>query len=381
MRKLTVTVHAGSHTYTSELDFVTQAYAQDNLYDGPITAEELKRHGGVAFLETAPNPLVSLNADEVDVVRFGQTTYRTNANGSVTLKVPVTVIHADVLAKIQTVIDWGDGSTELASLQSDGKGGYVILAEHRYASPGTHDVSVRAEINDVLIESATRSVKSFPEAGYLWRGNPDYTEITSGFDYGAADTAFDLPELIVPYNVDTDQIKVTLTFDDGSPVNLYWEYWSEDGETVIYSNFQVYFEEPGVRNYTLLVEWEGKQAELRGTVNARAYSLEWVKEVESGYVRGPDGFLLIPLGEHEITGGYHGRPRPLKPGAPLPEPIDPENPEDAGTDDEADAFDGFGWGEAVDDTWAEADDWSIDFFSEEDDEAWNEVADWLTVIE
>lgn len=390
-RKLTLTVHAGSHNYSTELDFVTPTYAQDNLYDGPITAEELKRHGGIVYLETDPNPLVSIGADEVDALRFGQSAFRTGSDGKVLFKVPATVMNEQLLAKVKIWIDWGDGSTELVSLIPDDESGYVILAEHRYAIAGKHDVNIRAEIGGVLIESTTRSVTSFPEAGYLWRGNPDYSEIASGIDYGAADTAFDLPKLIIPdHGLDTDQIKVTLTFDDGSPVNVYWECTSEEGEAFIYSNFQVYFDKPGARTYTLRVAWAGKQAELRGTVNAREYSLDWVKEVDSGYVRGPDGWLLIPLGEHEISGGWFGSIRALKPAEQPTEPASPQIPSDvtpdsepvngveSDIDEEIGADVGFGWdiGFRDDLTFNERVDARADRFFDEEEEA----ADWLEVV-
>lgn len=322
---------------------------------------------------TDKTPLVPLWSDQLDAVRYSDIGFSALSTGRVNLRIPVVVNKHDVLAEVQTQIIWGDGATEFANIQPDASGGHFILASHYYAGGGRHLVEVKSTINGVPIEAAHRNITSSPKEGYLWRGDPDYTEIPSGVDFGAADLAFDLPLLqVFETNINIDDVKVSVVFDDGSPVNVYKEFYREYGEYFIYTNLEVYFTEPGARAYTMTIEWNGKRADLRGVVDAKPYSEEAADEAGGAYIWTPIGELIVN-GWHGVSGHWYDTPRPLKPGAPVPEPIEPEEPYvDVVNDGESDWADEIALGISAgdEDVSYSSSDWGTSFFEDERDPEW-----------
>jgi hypothetical protein len=335
------------------------------------------------YIELADKtPLIPLRVDQLDVVRFGDIGFTAAPSGRVRIKLPVTAKKPDMLSQLQTQIDWGDGVIAPALIQPDGKGGYVILADHYYANGGKHSVKLNSDLDGVQIESAQRTLRSSPKEGFVWHGNPNYDEIAAGIDYGAYDVAFDLPLLqVFDSGLNLSDVSITVVFDDGSPVNVYKEIYAEGGEWFIYSNLEVYFAKPGVRSYSMVVEWKGKRAEIHGRVNAKPYSAEG--DDEGAYILTDIGELLV-TGNHGISGAWFDPARPLKPAAPASQPLVPvisvEVPSvkpvpvvtGEGQAEPGDAQPNSAWGIGFrEDIFIDiSEHWTAGFFNEDDEVAW-----------
>ena len=146
----TVFVVYGQHTYQNVTD-VFQAYQVSVTISTP--------DGGAAVVTDFADLTVPVLTDPPIAV---------HAQAGVAFNVPVATIHTTVVgatpANFKGTLQWGDGQTSAATLQSDGGGTFTVIGSHTYAKAGTFPVVISLTDNqgNTVSDHSTSTVTNPP---------------------------------------------------------------------------------------------------------------------------------------------------------------------------------------------------------------------------